>query len=571
MNEPRSFASDDRPVITGPRGQRGHRDHFAQSERLARQFYRIGDFAWCLVGNGLSNQVFVEAPEGIIAIDTGESVEEMREAIGELRERTTTPIVAVLYTHFHYVQGTRAVVDDRASMGLGADFPIHGHARIAGNLQRSATAIGPAYARGLVEQFSIMLPTDGPDGNVNIGLGFDYRNARHAPFTSGHLPVTHSFDGATTIHVAGLDIDVQPAPSDADDSVTYWFPALDAAVHNIVWPALFNVFAIRGEEYRDPRVLLHGLDHVRALNAEHLIGAHGPPLSGRQDIRARVTKCRDAIQFLWDQTVRHTNMGATSVELAHRVVLPETFDDDYLTSQLYGLVEHHTRQIRSGLFGWFDGDVVNLFPLERTERADRFIVAMGGVEAVRATVAAISDSDTRWALELAGLLVARAESDDTDRRLLASVLRTIAYRTTAANIRSWCLTRALDLEDAIDMSRHYRHRLSRRQIATWSLSTCVDTLRVMLVPERATGIDCHLEFSIDGESTGLHFRNFVACPTDGTGADATVRTDRNTWLSLLASETSLADAEAAERVTITGSADKARLALAALDHSSFAV
>ena len=34
--------------------------------------------------------------------------------------------------------------------------------------------------------------------------------------------------------------------------------------------------------------------------------------------------------------------------------LPETFDSDYLTSELYGVVEHHVRQIRTGLFGFFD-------------------------------------------------------------------------------------------------------------------------------------------------------------------------------------------------------------------------
>jgi hypothetical protein len=30
------------------------------------------------------------------------------------------------------------------------------------------------------------------------------------------------------------------------------------AINNLAWPALFNVFPIRGEEYRDPRVLLTG-------------------------------------------------------------------------------------------------------------------------------------------------------------------------------------------------------------------------------------------------------------------------------------------------------------------------
>ena len=44
-----------------------------------------------------------------------------------------------------------------------------------------------------------------------------------------------------------------PAPSDADDSITIWFPELGVCVNNIVWPALFNIYAIRGEEYRDPQ------------------------------------------------------------------------------------------------------------------------------------------------------------------------------------------------------------------------------------------------------------------------------------------------------------------------------
>lgn len=53
------------------------------------------------------------------------------------------------------------------------------------------------------------------------------------------------------------------------------------AVNNLVWPALFNVFAMRGGEYRDPRVVLSGLDHLRSLDCAYLLGAHGPPLSGK--------------------------------------------------------------------------------------------------------------------------------------------------------------------------------------------------------------------------------------------------------------------------------------------------
>ncbi|MEY4229990.1 MAG: hypothetical protein RLZZ362_839, partial [Actinomycetota bacterium] len=62
---------------------------FEQQERLARRWYEPREGVWCLVGNGLSNQTFVRGPEGIIAIDTGESVEEMREALAELRAVTS--------------------------------------------------------------------------------------------------------------------------------------------------------------------------------------------------------------------------------------------------------------------------------------------------------------------------------------------------------------------------------------------------------------------------------------------------------------------------------------------------
>ena len=41
-------------------------------EQFEPRLHRVGDHAWCVVGNGLSNQTFIDAPEGLIAIDTGE-------------------------------------------------------------------------------------------------------------------------------------------------------------------------------------------------------------------------------------------------------------------------------------------------------------------------------------------------------------------------------------------------------------------------------------------------------------------------------------------------------------------
>ena len=121
--------------------------------------------------------------------------------------------------------------------------------------------------------------------------------AHNAPSTPGHVPATEHLPGDSSVTVAGLEMEVKYAPSDADDSVTLWFPELSVAVHNLVWPALFNIFAIRGEEYRNPQLLVQGIDHLRSLKADYLIATHGPPMQGAQDIYRRVTAYRDSIQF----------------------------------------------------------------------------------------------------------------------------------------------------------------------------------------------------------------------------------------------------------------------------------
>ena len=545
----RSFEPNGDLSVTLATGQIAHRDHIAQSQRLERKFYTVRPGVWCLVGNGLSNQTFVDAPEGIIAIDTGESIEEMRAAIKELRAVTTRPIVAVLYTHFHYVGGTQAVFEEDPATSI----PIWGHEKIAFNRLRTTSEIAPAYGRGLVEQFAVTLPSDGVDGVVNVGLGQFYRDPAHAPHTYGFIAPENTFNSSCNIQVAGLDIQVTPAPSDADDSVTYWFDSIKLCVNNLVWPVLFNVFAIRGEEYRDPQVMLRGLDHLLGLHSEHLAGAHGPPISGSDAIKDRVTKYRDSLQFLWDQTVRHTNRGMSSVDLAATIRLPDQCDDDYLTSELYGVAEHHVRQIRSGIFGFFDGHEANLFPLSTQEHSDRMIKGFGGKETVRSQAqGAIDHDDLRFAIELSSWLAYSTDPSDLDKQLLARALRLVAQRTPAANIRNWCLARARHLDGSLDATRFNTHRINKRQILSGPISLSVSILRVLLEPNRAEGIDIQIAFKFSQGTTGLHIRNSVAVPTDGTNADNSITCDLAVWAEILSGSTTLSQATAASALQIDG-------------------
>ncbi len=570
---PSSF-TDKSVTRTGPKQQLGHEKLIAHTDRLEQQLWEVTDDVWCLVGNGLSNQTFVRGPKGIIAIDTGECYEEMAAALKLLREKTDEPIAGIIYTHFHYVDGTRAILEKQET----SNIPIWGHAKIEQNRRKYGMEVSAVAARGLVYQFGMALPKDGPDSIINAGLGLAFRNSEHAPYSPAFVKPTNTFTESQQIELAGLQAQLTPAPSDADDSITIWFPELELCINNLVWPAFFNIFAIRGEEYRDPRMLLEGLDHIHALRPTHLIGTHGPPLSGKETISNEVTNYRDGIQFLWDQSVRGINLGLTSTELTKFVQLPDHFQNSYLTSQLYGVVEHHVRQIYSGLRGWFDGDEAHLFPSEPAERAEKLIDGFGGREQVRKHVKkAIENDDLRWAIELCSWLVRPTQkplldfdaASPEDQNLLADCLRKVAQRTTSANVRNWCLTRALEREGALDLSRHRTHRFAEHVVLSNPPSSSVSALKVLLVPDLAKGYEAEMlwKFS-NGEKAGLLIRNQVAVPTNGEDASIGITLSHETWAKLLGRKITLSEALSSNILSTNVDISEVLSFFAMFDHES---
>jgi alkyl sulfatase BDS1-like metallo-beta-lactamase superfamily hydrolase len=546
----RSFDTTDINVVTTAGGQRVHAGHANQSEVLTAGFNEVRKGVWNFVGNGLSNQSFIEAPEGIIAIDTGESIEEMREALRRLREMTDAPIAAVIYTHFHYVEGTKAILQEGNHV---TPLPIYAHEKVKGNKARTLGEISPAYARGIVEQFAVVMPTEGPDATVNVGLGYFYKHPAHAPYTPGYIDATHLLGARDSLTIAGLKVEAVYSPSDSDDSVNFYFPEIGTCIHNSVWPVLFNVFAIRGEEYRDPRVLIPGIDNIIKWAPEYLVATHGPALKGKENIREKATRYRDSIQFMWDQTVRGINKGWTTDQIASRITLPSLYDVDYLTSERYGVTEHHVRQIFMGIRGWFDGDESKLFPEEPTERYGKLITGFGGRAEVAAQCEkALLAEDIRWATELATWLVRSDGATQDERTLLAKCLRVIAERTPAANIRNWCITRARHLDGSFPMDRFMVHNFNPKFLAESAATGIVHTLRVIMDPDKIEGMNHHIAFTVGDETCGLHIRNSVAVPTDGWGAQSLVTMSRDIFMGVVSGRLPWSEAFAAGDIKVSG-------------------
>ena len=266
---------------------------------------------------------------------------------------------------------------------------------------------------------------------------------------------------------------------------------------------------------------------------------------------------------MWDQTVRAVNKGWTMDEIASRVTLPALYDQDYLTSERYGVTEHHLRQIYTGLRGWFDGEESKLFPLEPDERFARLIAGFGGRDEVaRQASAALDGDEIRWGVELATWLARSPGASQADKDLLARGLRLVAERTPAANIRNWAITRARHLDGQTPMDRFMTHTFGAKSIAHAASTDLVHTLRVLLDPARAAGVSAHLCITVDGEAAGLMVRNCVAVPTDGRGAAATASMTRATFVSVLSGKKKWSEAD----IEVTGDASVVDAVRGCLDH-----
>jgi alkyl sulfatase BDS1-like metallo-beta-lactamase superfamily hydrolase len=541
----------DRSVIgTGQRGEVANQAMIDHSAKFERGLRRVTDGVWCYVGGGTANISFVEAPDGLIVIDSGDCREEAAEALAAMRQHSDAPIAAMLWSHYHYVQGTAVYVED-----AGGELDIWAHVDSARLLAAVGAEIGPVRVRGLVSQFGIALPGDGPDALPNVGIGPFWKDPDRPATTPGYVPPNRSIDRPTELTIAGERIVATPIHSDSEDTLVLWLPDRGVCVNNHLWPALFNIFAMRGETYRDPLVRLEAFDLMLSYAPDHLVGVHGPPISGAEAARTALMNYRDSIQFLWDQTVRGMNAGLTLGEIVERVQLPERFADDYYTTEFYGMVQHHVRQIHAGVRGWFDGDAVNLFPLPQADEAARIVAGFGGRDtALAQATEALGVDEAAWAAQLATYLLRLDPDDHEARTVKAGALRLIAQSVTSANARSWCLTQARELEGALSLDGFRVHHNSARRILEAAPAVYVHALKVQLDPDRA-GFDFGVQFRFtdSGAQAALRIRRGVAVPADhDPDADTAIELDLPTWASLYAGDTDAAAAESAGTLTISG-------------------
>ena len=533
---------------------------------------RIGDFNWLkptienpvegiyvLGGYSVAPMAFIETDDGLIAFDTGDTRHDGELNLQAIRTVTKKPIKAIIYGHSHTCYGAAVLAEGNK------DVMVIGHPGLNGVVEANSGGapafypeVGPYLTARAVVQFNGYMPKEGPDAYVvptNLG----------EMDTSAFIPVNRPVQDGEEMTVLGVKMQFFTKYG-SDDKVhtTVWLPDRKILFTTLLWYAPPQLYSLRGDVFRDPRVWIEGLKFNRDLNAEVLISAACKPIVGAKKIRQTIEQYLDGASFVLDQSLRGILGGLGPDDLRHFVKFPEYLYDAPINLQSYGEISSYSPAIYYQTVGWYDNDAANLKPLAPVDEARRLVPLMGGREKVLAAAkAALDKKEFAWAAKLVNQLYLINNQDKEARQLKAECLRQMAYVSTGANDRAHLMSQALALEGKVNIARLIPPPAEAIVAAP---AKFVDYFRVRIDPDKSgtTNKLIRFEFS-DGSKAGLHVRRAVAefVPDPDKyqhKTDVTVKMSGETWGKLYLSTATPEDLIKNGDITVTGDpAEAARL------------
>mgnify|MGYP000933951745 CR=1 FL=1 len=483
-------------TVTGPNGAVTTRTALSADARLGVTATKIAEQVaagvYALRGWGIAHSFAIEAPNGWIVVDTGDSTRaaaEMREMLERAVGRKIR-VAAILLTHWHYADGTGAWLDE------GTELWGHEHLDRNRSASSGISVMGGVLQSRAIAQFGVFHPTTGPDAFPNL---LSFTPEKFLAESSYKAPTKLFSDGKVIdLVIAGEPVQVAPNRSDTTDSVGFYFPKRRMLVTNfMVIDTIFNIYTLRGGAYRNPEVFVNDARWLESKNAEILLDIHGPTLRGEKVVREAVERSVDQVQLIHDQTLRLVASGLSPREAAETLYMPRHLREG---REGYGQVESHVRQVYNGTLGWFDGDVYQINPLSVREEAERTVQAMGGRAAVGKMAAqAVADgglANWRWGLKLTSLLLKLDPADPAARKARATAARALGQRTDSANARGFYITEALQLEGkllvqgqpaTLDGIRTFINTPRADRLAATPVEQNLQFVRYLIDPRKAEG------------------------------------------------------------------------------------
>jgi alkyl sulfatase BDS1-like metallo-beta-lactamase superfamily hydrolase len=313
----------------------------------AERAEEIAPGLWC--SPGLSNAYLLTTAEGRVIVNTGMGFE------GPVHRANfdavdPSPVRYIIFTqgHVDHVGGLDSVRDPDTMVVAQSNWTLwrdDNERLIRYRANRSAFAFKDILATGIQA--------------IQRRLGSTRLPGQSVP------TVDLDFDEKLTLEVGERRLELFSVPGgETTDSLVVWLPEKRICLCGNTFGPVFghipNLVTIRGDRYRDALTAIASVELVRDLQPELLVTGHFEPIAGADRIHAELTRLRDAIQYIHDQTVAGMNAGKDVQTLMREVTLPA----EYEVGQGYGKVAWDVRAIWENYSGWFQHrSTTELYPV----------------------------------------------------------------------------------------------------------------------------------------------------------------------------------------------------------------
>jgi len=201
-----------------------------------------------------------------------------------------------------------------------------------------------------------------------------------------HIDPTIFFDEKYEFTLGGIKFEIFSTPGETPDHLTVWIPAYKTAFigdnydgAGLPEPMSFpNIYTLRGTRPRPALDWIASIDTVIRLKPEIVLPGHGDPIFGDEQIALRLTRFRDAIQYVHDEVVKGMNQGKDVYTLMQEIKLPDRYD----LTETFGKVSWSVRGIYDGYAGWFDLDPATLYEAPPSSVYPDIVKLAGGPEPI---------------------------------------------------------------------------------------------------------------------------------------------------------------------------------------------
>lgn len=409
--------------------------------------FQVTDGIYQVRGQSAANLTVVEGQTGYIVIDPAATTEVASYNMNMVYAHVgRKPVLAMIYSHSHidHFAGVKGIINaTEVAQGSCEVIAPDGfvEAAVSENL-----LCGGAMGRRSMYMYGTYLPIHAK-GQVDGG---EPKKIEYGTQTL-ILPTRIITMATQSITIDGVEMVFQLAPGEAPSNMQVYFPQshtmyiADNAVHSVQ-----NVYTIRGARTRNCLDWATSLNTALTTDAEILCGGHHWPYFGRAIVRDYLTKQRDAVKYLHDQTLRMLNQGYIGEQIADLIQLPPSLASCWHLRNYYGNIKHDVKGIYSFYMGWYDANPAHLDPPEPRENAQKMVVMMGGVnEVVRKAQEAYNSGDYRFTAYVLDFAL-WTDPDHAEARILsASAMTQLGYQSEAATWRNAYLAGAQELRQGL--------------------------------------------------------------------------------------------------------------------------